>query len=67
MTSTKTPTTKPAVPKAPRKPKAAVVLKKTADEEVKTEAMVEAPMAVLKHAPIEKGRYVFATGRRKSE
>lgn len=68
--TTKTPTTKSAAPKAPRKPKAAAVHKKDAEAEVmpvaSEEVMAEKPMAVLKHAAIEKGRYVFATGRRKT-
>lgn len=68
MTTPKTPTTKSAAPKAPRKPKAAAVHKKAAPEaEVQhVEVMAEMPKTALKHVAIEKGRYVFATGRRKT-
>lgn len=65
--TTKTPTTKSAAPKAPRKPRA-VAAKKT--EKVEAVKPVETK-AEVKHAPVLetaslKGKYVFATGRRKT-
>lgn len=66
-------TTKPAAAKAPRKPRAAAV-KKTSEKE---ETVAHHESAVVSHAPAhkeaahkapagEKGRYIFATGRRKT-
>jgi small subunit ribosomal protein S9 len=73
MTTTKSTTTaaksaKTAAPKLPRKPRATTV-KKTVDETVahKTEAkhVAHEPKVVLT-APSLNGKYVFATGRRKT-
>jgi hypothetical protein len=70
MTTPKTTTPAAAKPKAPKKPKAAVVHKKAPEAEESmpevTTEIVDTTLAVLKHVPIEKGRYVFATGRRKT-
>lgn len=69
--ATKT-TTTPAKPKTVRKPRAAAVKKPVAHKEA-TEAVLDAAPAVThktehheapKHTP--KGRYIFATGRRKT-
>jgi small subunit ribosomal protein S9 len=72
---TKTTTTKHAAPKAPRKPKESVAKKSevvhhavqhnaTAENEVKA-PVLEAPAVHEKHTA-DKGRYIFATGRRKT-
>jgi small subunit ribosomal protein S9 len=68
---TKTTTKKSAVtPKAPRKPRAATVKTAVKKAEVIHNAEVVAPVAESavvneKHSPV-KGRYIFATGRRKT-
>src|ERR1051326_63718 len=69
------PTTKPAAPKAPRKPRAPrATAKKTvahepeAAEEVKAvvhEAKAE-PAVTAEKPHVNKGKYIFATGRRKT-
>lgn len=66
--TTKTTTTKSAAPKAPRKPRATTAAKKTI--KAPTAHKVEA-VAEVKHAPVNvtadlKGKYIFATGRRKT-
>jgi small subunit ribosomal protein S9 len=63
---TKSPTIKPAAAKAPRKPRATA--KKTEAQEVKAEAKHE-PKAHAEHTPKAHkalGKYIFATGRRKT-
>jgi len=68
---TKTSTTKPAA-KTVRKPKSPVVHKKASAEtkaaEVKTKAVVipEAEIVLEEKPNLPKGRYIFATGRRKT-
>lgn len=67
---TKTTTTKHAAPKAVKKPKAPAVKKAEVIHHVKAEpvaaaAVETAPVVQEKHA-IAKGRYIFATGRRKT-
>ena len=76
MATTKTPATKSTKPAAPRKPRAAAVHKKPAQEtgaDLKVESAVPAVAhhakaeTVHAHKPgAENGRYIFATGRRKT-
>ena len=68
MPTTKTPTTKSAAPKAPRKPKAVVHKKEPVEkmEVLEAEKVTHvAHKAEGKHHT-ENGRYIFATGRRKT-
>jgi small subunit ribosomal protein S9 len=68
--ATKTPTTKSAAPKAPRKPRAVAPKKKeVAVEETAPEISADVTMEVKLTAEkptLAKGRYIFATGRRKT-
>ncbi len=64
---TKTPTTKPAAAKAVRKPKAPAA-KKAEVVHDKPEMVAHEPETVVAHEKqtLAKGRYIFATGRRKT-
>jgi small subunit ribosomal protein S9 len=74
MTTAKEPTTKTVAPKKPRAPRKAVVAHKPAAEKPvahrkathAAEAPAEQAVAAAEHKHVPAGRYIFATGRRKT-
>jgi len=63
---TKTTTTKSAAPKAPRKPRATAKKKEEVVEQAPAAEVITEVKVVTEKPHLAKGKYIFATGRRKT-